>query len=564
MEKRAIGLIRVSTAVQDLQQQTDVVKNEMIKDGYSEDNIIFIQDKESAVKLSEEERQGLNKMKDYIEKDPSINCVYVYELSRLSRRPGVLYSIRDYLISHNIQLIVLKPYIRLLDDGKISQSASIMFSVFGALAEQEGYLRKERCSRGRRKKQLEGKSMSHWLPLGYTTDAEKHIIVDTEKAKLVNRIFNMCVYENKSAAVIARELTETGEFPTLTTVHGHSSSILNILHNTAYIGKAPFNKKTKQENYNQYTPIVSEELFEKAQLILKQRMLMPKTHHKHIYYCKGIVKDKYSGRVLIAAPSVASYCFVPDRLDVTRHKTVTVPINLVDCFAWHLTVQYNKNNVPQNIQRMIEALMEDISTLTKKVENGKRRLAEFERQIVKIQERIVAGKMDETLGDSMLSDIYVEKEDLLDNMYHWRTELMNKTAYWHASQMINDGSGQDISTIADDQKRYNMIHETISEIIIEKGGVPEPGRIRKRGLGVKYGTMTVVYENGTSEQYKFNSYTKKCFTMEDVEVPYKFELRIKGLQHQEGYSIQDTIDRRKMKEPKEQNAPISTQKRNDS
>lgn len=348
---KAIGLIRVSTAVQDLQQQTDAVKSEILKDGYSEEDIIFIKDKESAVKLSEEERQGLNKMKECIEKDPSINCVYVYELSRLSRQPGVLYSIRDYLISHNIQLVVLKPYIRLLEDGKLSQSASIMFSVFGALAEQEGYLRKERCSRGKRRVQLEGKSLGNWLPLGYTTDSERHIIVDKEKAKLVEKIFNMCAYENKSTAVIARELTETGEFPTLTTVHGHASSILNILHNTAYIGIAPYNKIKKRENFNQYPRIISDELFNMAQTVLQKRRLAAKTSHKYIYYCKGLVKDKLSGRVLVAAPCVASYCFVPDKLDVTRHKTVTIPINLVDCFAWHLTVQYNKKNVPENTKK---------------------------------------------------------------------------------------------------------------------------------------------------------------------------------------------------------------------
>ena len=544
---KAIGLIRVSTAVQDLQQQADVVKAEMIKDGYSEENIIFIKDKESAVKLSEEERQGLNKMKEHIEKDPSINCVYVYELSRLSRRPGVLYSIRDYLIARNIQLIVLKPYIRLLEDGKLSQSASIMFSVFGAMAEQEGYLRKERCSRGKRKAQLERKTVSHWLPLGYTTDSERHIIVDEEKAKLVERIFKMCVYENKSAAVIARELTETGEFPTTTTVHGHASSILNILHNTAYIGKAPFNKRQNKENYNQYPRIISDELFNKAQTVLRQRMKMPKTKHKHIYYCKGLVKDRISGMTLFATPSVASYCFVPDRLDVTRRKTVTVPINLIDCFAWHLTIQYNRLNVPENAKRLREELSNDIASLTMKVANGKSRLAEFEKQIAKIQERIVFGKMEESLGDKMLSNIYIEREDLLDSMYHWKTELINKNAYWHATQMIDDGAYHDLGSITDDQRRFQLIHETISEILVEKGGIPEPGRIRKRGLGVKYGTMTVRYENGASEQYKFNSYTKKCFTMDDVEVPYEFVLRIKGQQHQPGYSISNKIKQDRLK-----------------
>ena len=131
---RAIILSRVSTQQQDLTQQTDEVLREVHKDGFSDDNIIIIEEKESAIKLSEEERRGLNRMKYEISEDPNINCVYIYELSRLSRRQLVLFSIRDYLVERKIQLICLKPYFRLLEsDGKMSQTGSLMFSLFSSL-----------------------------------------------------------------------------------------------------------------------------------------------------------------------------------------------------------------------------------------------------------------------------------------------------------------------------------------------------------------------------------------------------------------------------------------------
>ena len=72
---KSILLIRVSTEQQDLAQQTEKVKAEAIKDGFTESNIIILEDKESAVKLSEEERNGLNKLKWHIEHD-DISCVY--------------------------------------------------------------------------------------------------------------------------------------------------------------------------------------------------------------------------------------------------------------------------------------------------------------------------------------------------------------------------------------------------------------------------------------------------------------------------------------------------------
>ena len=527
----------------------------MIKDGYINDpeHIILIEDKESATKLSEEERQGLNKMKAHIESDPDINRVYVFELSRLSRRPEVLYSIRDYLIKKNINLIVLKPYMKLFeDDGTVSPAGSIMFGIFGAMSEQEGYIRKERFRRGKMKAQLEGKSLGNWLPLGYTTDSERHIIIDKEKADLVRKIFTMCVNENKSTVVIARELTETGEFPTKTNIRNHSSSILNVLRNTAYIGIAPYNKKDKKKNYNQYPRIIPTDLFEKAQVLLSSRKKMPKTGHKNIYYCKGLLIDKNSGKVLRATASVASYGFTSDRADPVKYPTVTVPINLFDSFAWHLTVQYHKKNIPIDTQKMRAELLKEINVLNKKAETGKKQLTELERRIEKIQERIIAGKLKESLGDKMLNEIYQQQEEILEMIPRWETEAFNKSAYWHATAMIDDdGSVKDLSSVTEPEKRYQLIHESITKIIVEKGGIPEEGRIRKRGLGVKYGTMEVHYENGTIEQYKYNSYTKKCFTMDDVEVPYEFVLRIKGQQHQPGYQILNKKMREQIKARKE-------------
>lgn len=58
MKQKVIILSRVSTFGQDLKQQTEAVKRLCYVDGFSDDEIIIIEDKESAVLLSEEERNG--------------------------------------------------------------------------------------------------------------------------------------------------------------------------------------------------------------------------------------------------------------------------------------------------------------------------------------------------------------------------------------------------------------------------------------------------------------------------------------------------------------------------
>ena len=76
MKDKCIILSRVSTIVQDLNQQTEEVKKQALADGYTE--IIIIEDKESAVKLDEESRLGLSKLKSLIIADKTIKCVYAY------------------------------------------------------------------------------------------------------------------------------------------------------------------------------------------------------------------------------------------------------------------------------------------------------------------------------------------------------------------------------------------------------------------------------------------------------------------------------------------------------
>ena len=66
---KAILLVRVSTKAQDFDEQEREIYNMAIKDGYLPECIIPVCEKESGIKLAEEERAGLNKMKELIEED---------------------------------------------------------------------------------------------------------------------------------------------------------------------------------------------------------------------------------------------------------------------------------------------------------------------------------------------------------------------------------------------------------------------------------------------------------------------------------------------------------------
>ena len=201
---KAIILSRVSTDSQDIKQQTDKVLAEVKKDGFSDDDIIIIEDKESGVLLSEEERNGLNKLKQYVYKG-NIACVYTYEVSRISRRPSVLYSIRDFLIEHKVQLIILNPYMKLLkDDFTLSETATIYFGIFSSLAEQEGFIRKQRFSRGRAYKKSLGLYTGGGIPYGYYEACIRRVYSRKVIKDIRRRIKGRRIFQRNTETMYAR------------------------------------------------------------------------------------------------------------------------------------------------------------------------------------------------------------------------------------------------------------------------------------------------------------------------------------------------------------------------
>ena len=129
---KCIIFSRVSTSTQSLESQNAILYQHAHKEGYDDSEIKLIEQTESAVLNDIDNRIGIQQLFRMIEETPSIKCVIVFEISRIGRRPDVLYKVRDYLLERKIQLICIKPEIRLLDEnGNFSQSANLIFSSLG-------------------------------------------------------------------------------------------------------------------------------------------------------------------------------------------------------------------------------------------------------------------------------------------------------------------------------------------------------------------------------------------------------------------------------------------------
>ena len=124
-----IILLRVSTIQQDYEQQKNDLVNWSRQLGY--EDFIFIEDKESAVKLKEEERLGLNKLKEIISNDSSYTGCIIYEISRLARTSKVLYSMKEYFEDNHINLHIYdKKYHLLNEKGETTSECDLLFHLF--------------------------------------------------------------------------------------------------------------------------------------------------------------------------------------------------------------------------------------------------------------------------------------------------------------------------------------------------------------------------------------------------------------------------------------------------
>ena len=439
---KAIILSRVSSLQQDLSQQTEEVLREARKDGFTDRNIIIIENVESAIKLSEEERHGLNKMKDHINKNPKIECVYIYELSRLSRRQLVLFSIRDFLVERKIQLICLKPYFRLLEvNGEMSQTGSLMFSLFSSLSESEMMLKQERMMRGRRRNRELGKSVGGKPPFGYDIDKEKRFIVDPQNSLVISRIFSDYGYNNKSMKDIAIELKEEGYFTSSTNTL--CLRIRTILNNPIYKGEFPYPK------------IITPELFSIVQQNISQYNENRITRRKEPFLLKGLVCDSKTGYILSTNGAIDTYFS-------KHHSGVSIRRSNIDPVVWeHSKVMYER--YVMNKDKLLQQIKESYKTTAKKISVVDQEIKDIATKLERVEESYILGRISKKKSEQLRTRLLEERklkksrrEELVDLFI--RKQSQRKC-------LILDTTNEGLLTHED---KVEIINKVVSIVMVEK------------------------------------------------------------------------------------------------
>lgn len=455
---KAILLVRVSTEAQDFTEQEREIYQMAINDGYKPEDIIAICEKESGIKLAEEDRAGLNRMKELIEAG-GVDCVYCWEVSRIARRKKINFSVLEYLTEHKVQLIIKNPSITLFNrDGSINEGAEVVFTLFSQMAESEMRTKKERFKRSKDARRKQGYFTGGFVLYGYTTDEDKKLIIHPEDSEVVKMIYQMYLTGKYSYRSLAKEVQAMGFFAdkTFTTAQ---TAIKKILCNTAYAGVPSADgsyTKLKTEG-NVYPPLVTLEMVEKCKKIAEGNIILPKKKYSTVYFAKGILRCPDCGKVMMAVKSRNFY-----HCTKCGNKNI-ININMVDSALWLCASPLYVQKMETKVEGQKEYYETQIVLLNQKIEVAQNDIKGIQKRAEAIEQKAyVDGVMDIAKADKFLAELNQKIEAKQKEITNFQNQIRDFESLLFQYKGEYEGEYmEDVNGITDDSVRYDIVHQMI-------------------------------------------------------------------------------------------------------
>lgn len=452
-ENKVIALYRVSTERQDLTRQQVELRRALVIDGYTEDQVIEIRNKESGVLLSAAEREGINKMKHNIENN-NVVAVYVHELSRLSRRAADTFQLRDYLQAHQVQLICINPSLRCFtSDWKIEPTANLVFSIMASMAENEGMIRKERLRTGKARNKEQGKYNGGSVLYGYRVNQDtKKFEIDPTQAEVIRSIYRTYTETQATTPSIARDLYMRG------LIQGRNErvreiKVLNVLKRREYAG----------DNLTKYPQIIPLDVFVEAQIKLKNSKTQPRHRENQsvISYAHGLLRVRAEGGrkgyyTMQVRRSDASY-FDPE-------TKMTINAEMVDNLLFTALCYYIEDFARVDASKTTAEMAAKATEYEVMARTALERATDAQKAIDRLEERYIMGKLSEAKAESLREQLEME--------WQTQTRTAEDAIARHAQtieeiERIQSGATIDLGNL-DDQARAEEIHKYFDHVDVER------------------------------------------------------------------------------------------------
>lgn len=305
------------------------------------------------------------------------------------------------------------------------------------------------------------------VPYGYLKDPEnpRHWIVDPEAAKVVKRIFDMCM-EGRGPTQIANQLKADGVLTPTAYQRGqgrntpnavpenpcgwNSSTVVHILERREYIGcvvnfktytNSIWDKKQRQAPieeqavfYGAHEAIIKEDVFEKVQEIREHRHRKTKSGRSSIFsglvFCADCGEKLYYGATNNGKTEGAFFdCSVhwKDKEKCGTHyiresilnRMVLKHIQAVTRYI----LRYQRHFIAVMEQQLRVESTEKIQISRKQLDRNEKRIAELKRLFIKVYEDNANGKLSDNRFEMMSQNYEAEQKQLEAEVITLRQEI---------------------------------------------------------------------------------------------------------------------------------------------
>ncbi|MDD5341807.1 MAG: recombinase family protein [Patescibacteria group bacterium] len=446
---KAVILARVSTEEQkdagnSLPAQIDRLKNYCKRQSF--EIIETFSFDESAYKTKRDE---FDKVLDFLKTHKEKVAICFDKVDRLSRnvfdkRVSLLY---DKAVADEIEL-------HFVSDGQVvgpSMSAveKFHFGISLGLAKYYSDAISDNVNRVFEQKRRQGQWLSRAL-IGYVyitlNDGKRDLAPDPERAHLLRKLFELYGTGNYSLNTLWQEMKTLG----LRSIKGKPiarSSVDRILRDPFYYGMV---RSKKHGLYpHRYEPLITKELFDKCQDVMRGRGYKPSKQASRPYVLKGLVTCKNCG--CLYTPEIKKGKFIYYSCTNAKHNCKRVYVSEKDLLQPVYGVFKAFGGISKGVQ---ERLVSELRSLSegetvfhqKEIERVR---AEYDR----IQKRIDA-LLDMRLDQSITHDDYDKKlQELKDRQHQLGIELEEYTKADHQYHIH-------VSTVLDLSRRMGQIFDS--------------------------------------------------------------------------------------------------------
>lgn len=249
----------------------------------------------------------INMIADCKDKSHPYDAILVWKFSRFARNQDESIVYKSLLKKEKVDVIsISEPIPEGFAGGLIERILEWMDEYYSIRLSGE-------VRRGMTQKALKG-GYNAQPPIGYIKERGPHTIpqIDSKYAEMVRMIYHMIAIEKESILHVARTINDMG-YRTRRGNLWESRDIRYIIQNPFYIGKIRWNNTARRSHKEivgetiitpgKHEPLVSEELWNEAQLQLQNRALKYKpgnmnVHKNTRHWLAGILKCPYCGATL--------------------------------------------------------------------------------------------------------------------------------------------------------------------------------------------------------------------------------------------------------------------------